>query len=200
MYARTAITLAAEGTLLARRRTLFLVGLRGMSSWWRPAEVPNDQQRQLAQQQAQQAQAQANYQARSQALSQAQIQATQIQAAEQARRQAEAVLMNARVGGVPEALPPVPKPAAASGPLYMPLNLYYPGLQKVFDSPPIYIVDNFLTDEECDTLIETARPLLQRSKTHAIAGARRARPRPIVATSRCDASYSKAAAVPQQCR
>ena len=60
--------------------------------------------------------------------------------------------------------------AEASGPLYLPLNLDYPGLKKVHNSPPIYVCEDFLTDEECDAFIATAGPLLQRSKTHAIAG------------------------------
>ena len=63
-------------------------------------------------------------------------------------------------------------PAEASSKDYLPLNLHYPGLKKVFSRPPIYIVENFLTMEECDLFIRTAGPLLQRSKTHAIAGAR----------------------------
>ena len=36
--------------------------------------------------------------------------------------------------------------------------------------PPIYIIENFLSDAECSALITTAGPLLQRSKTHAAAG------------------------------
>lgn len=36
--------------------------------------------------------------------------------------------------------------------------------------PPIYTIDNFLTHDECKSLVETAGPLLQRSKTHAAAG------------------------------
>jgi len=70
-------------------------------------------------------------------------------------------------GGVQQQLP---EPAEAAGPNYMPLNLYYPNLVKVHQQPPIYTIDNFLTDEECDAFIHTAGPLLQRSKTHAIAG------------------------------
>ena len=70
-------------------------------------------------------------------------------------------------GGTRSALP---EPAEASGPNFMPLNLYYPGLKKVNQTPPIYTVDKFLTPEECDAFIETAKPLLQRSKTHAVAG------------------------------
>ena len=45
------------------------------------------------------------------------------------------------------------------------------GLKRVHDSPPVYLVEDFLTDEECQALIETAAPpVLQRSKTHAAAG------------------------------
>lgn len=121
-----------------------MAGLRRMSSWWKP-----DASHQQAAHQPQ-----AAYKGRSPAH----------------HDDADAALATARLGGVPEALPPVPKPAAPSGPQYMPLNLYYPGLQKVYDKPPIYIVEDFLTEEECETLKETARPLLQRSKTHAIAG------------------------------
>ena len=65
---------------------------------------------------------------------------------------------------------PMAQPAEGSGPEYLPLNLHYPGLKKVFRSPPIYVVEDFLTQEECDAFITTAGPLLQRSKTHAIAG------------------------------
>mmetsp|Transcript_7296 Transcript_7296/g.16015 ORF Transcript_7296/g.16015 Transcript_7296/m.16015 type:complete len:340 (-) Transcript_7296:524-1543(-) len=54
--------------------------------------------------------------------------------------------------------------------LYMPLNPDYPGLKLVHERPPIYIVEGFLTHEECDQLIRVAGPLLQRSKTHAVAG------------------------------
>lgn len=53
---------------------------------------------------------------------------------------------------------------------YLPLNLSYPGLKRVHDKPPVYTVSNFLTDDECLALMQTAGPLLQRSKTHAAAG------------------------------
>jgi len=53
---------------------------------------------------------------------------------------------------------------------YMPINLDYPGLRRVHESPPVYVVDGFLTADECDALIGVATPLLQRSKTHAAAG------------------------------
>ena len=75
---------------------------------------------------------------------------------------------------VPQVLPPMAAdPAKGSGPNYLPLNLYYPGLKKVHESPPIYTCENFLTDEECQAFIDVASPLLQRSKTHAIAGTQR---------------------------
>ena len=79
------------------------------------------------------------------------------------------------IAGWPEGVYPSDKPAEASGPNYLPLNLWYPGLKKVFNAPPIYICEHFLTDQECDDFIHTAAPLLQRSKTHAIAGTRHAK-------------------------
>ena len=54
--------------------------------------------------------------------------------------------------------------------LYMPIDQTYPGLRKVHEKPPIYFVDGFLTDAECEHLIAVATPLLQRSKTHATGG------------------------------
>ena len=69
-------------------------------------------------------------------------------------------------------------PSAEQAPLYMPINTNYPGLVQLHQKPPIYFIHDFLTDEECAALIETAGPLLQRSKTHAVSGARaRTRPR-----------------------
>lgn len=44
------------------------------------------------------------------------------------------------------------------------------GLRRIYEKPPIFVVDDFLTAEECSALIKTAGPLLQRSKTHAAAG------------------------------
>ena len=65
----------------------------------------------------------------------------------------------------PIAMDPLP-----ATPLFMPLNSKYPGLKKVHEKPPIFVVENFLTSDECEAFIQTAGPLLQRSKTHAIAG------------------------------
>ena len=73
---------------------------------------------------------------------------------------------------MPPGIYPADRPAEASGPNFMPLNLYYPGLRKVHNTPPVYVCEDFLTHEECDAFIRTAGPLLQRSKTHAIAGQR----------------------------
>ena len=56
------------------------------------------------------------------------------------------------------------------GSLYLPLNLNYPGLRLVHSSPPMYLIDDFLSEEECNQLIRVAGPMLQRSKTHAAAG------------------------------
>lgn len=52
----------------------------------------------------------------------------------------------------------------------MPINPDYPGLRRIHKDPPIYVIEQFLTDSECSALIQTAGPLLQRSKTHAAAG------------------------------
>jgi len=60
--------------------------------------------------------------------------------------------------------------AMGNNPHYMPINFNYPGLEKVHEQPPIYVVHDFLTGTECDMLMQTAGPLLQRSKTHAVAG------------------------------
>ena len=57
------------------------------------------------------------------------------------------------------------------GPDFLPLNWAYPGLKRVHEKPPIYVIESFLSDKECEALINVAEPLLQRSKTHAAAGA-----------------------------
>ena len=44
------------------------------------------------------------------------------------------------------------------------------GLKCISEQPPIFTVEDFLTEQECAALIQTAGPLLQRSKTHASAG------------------------------
>ena len=36
------------------------------------------------------------------------------------------------------------------------VNLQYPGLQQIYYDPPLYSVDNFLTPEECQFLIDAA--------------------------------------------
>ena len=74
----------------------------------------------------------------------------------------------------PKNYKPSQEPAKANKPNFMPLNLHYPGLKKVNEVPPVYIVEGFLTDDECEEFTKVAGPLLQRSKTHAIAGEHRA--------------------------
>ena len=49
---------------------------------------------------------------------------------------------------------------------YMPLNLAYPGLKLVHKRPPIYVCEDFLSDEECRQLIKVGTPLLPVSYTH----------------------------------
>ena len=55
-----------------------------------------------------------------------------------------------------------PPPVVPVPPMYMPINEDHPGLTKVHEHPPIYVVTDFLTHAECDQLIATAGPLLQR--------------------------------------
>ena len=71
-----------------------------------------------------------------------------------------------------KAVPPASKPAgpAPFDPLYLPLDLSYPGLSKVCEKPPIFVCEDFLSAAECEQLIKVSGPLLQRSKTHAAAG------------------------------
>lgn len=40
---------------------------------------------------------------------------------------------------------------------FLQMNENYPGIKKVNKSPPLYIVDNFLSEEECDYLIEYSK-------------------------------------------
>jgi prolyl 4-hydroxylase len=46
---------------------------------------------------------------------------------------------------------------------YHSINEEYPLIEKVHTFPPIYKISNFLTNEECDILIELARPNLKKS-------------------------------------
>ena len=41
---------------------------------------------------------------------------------------------------------------------YLPLNLEYPGLKRIHERPPVYVVEQFLSDAECDTLVSRAEP------------------------------------------
>lgn len=43
------------------------------------------------------------------------------------------------------------------GKTFLPINEQYPGLKKINKQPPFYIIDNFLTDKECDDLIQLAK-------------------------------------------
>ena len=60
------------------------------------------------------------------------------------------------VGGVPLAADELSPETAdeADGFTYMPLNLAYPGLKLVHKRPPIYVCEDFLSDEECRRLID----------------------------------------------
>ena len=47
--------------------------------------------------------------------------------------------------------------------VFQEVNKEYPGLCQINKNPPIYAIKNFLSDEECDELIEKAKPGLKRS-------------------------------------
>ncbi len=51
-----------------------------------------------------------------------------------------------------------------SGIEYISINESYPGLRKVNEYPPTYIIEDFLSPEECDTLIEYSKDKLQVSE------------------------------------
>lgn len=42
---------------------------------------------------------------------------------------------------------------------FMPMNLDYPGLNLLHSDPPIFSIDNFLTAEECEGIIQGAAGL-----------------------------------------
>jgi prolyl 4-hydroxylase len=56
------------------------------------------------------------------------------------------------------------KQRKSKGVEYIPVNESYPGLRKVNTSPPMYIVEDFLTAEECDQLIEMSKDKLEVSE------------------------------------
>lgn len=39
-------------------------------------------------------------------------------------------------------------------PSYLEVNVMYPGVRAISTRPPVYTVDNFLSHEECNALIE----------------------------------------------
>ena len=71
--------------------------------------------------------------------------------------------------------PPTPASGLLAPPVHLPLNPDFPGLRLVHADPPIYLVDHFLSDEECDALVAFARPRLERSqaRTQQVVSVRR---------------------------
>ncbi len=47
---------------------------------------------------------------------------------------------------------------------FTPINESYPGLRKVHDYPPVYVIEDFLTERECDELIEMSKDILHESE------------------------------------
>ncbi|CAM9321988.1 unnamed protein product [Choristocarpus tenellus] len=54
-------------------------------------------------------------------------------------------------------LPPNGFPTTSQGGPYLQLNLAYPGLQKLVDIPPVFIVNDFFTAAECEALMVLAQ-------------------------------------------
>jgi prolyl 4-hydroxylase len=48
-------------------------------------------------------------------------------------------------------------------PVYHSLNQEYPGIERIHDGPPIYLVHKFLSDHEADFLVDVAQSCLSRS-------------------------------------
>ena len=68
--------------------------------------------------------------------------------------------------GVPPAVP-VPEPALADAPLYLDGGDRRVAVLSVMASPRVVVLGGLLSDEECDALIEAARPRMSRSLTVA---------------------------------
>mmetsp|Transcript_124778 Transcript_124778/g.233379 ORF Transcript_124778/g.233379 Transcript_124778/m.233379 type:complete len:345 (+) Transcript_124778:39-1073(+) len=66
---------------------------------------------------------------------------------------------------------------SAPGPMFWPINLNFPGLEKVFDEPAIYVVDDLLSAEMCEALIAKAEPRLRESRVQTLEGLSRSRQR-----------------------
>jgi prolyl 4-hydroxylase len=69
--------------------------------------------------------------------------------------------------GLPPALP-VPQPALDESPLYVDAGDRRVHVLSVMTRPNIVVFGNLLSDEECDALIEAARPRMARSLTVAV--------------------------------
>ena len=57
----------------------------------------------------------------------------------------------------PKGYAPEKQPADKTDSRFMPLNLYYPCLKKVHNAPPVYICENFLTDDHSPALAAVLR-------------------------------------------
>ncbi len=47
--------------------------------------------------------------------------------------------------------------------MHLKINESYANTIKIHERPPVYLVENFLTDEECEHFIKTAHPLMEQS-------------------------------------
>jgi len=61
--------------------------------------------------------------------------------------------------------PVAPPPQLLPGSRYLPIDQSYPRMQRVHESPPVYLIDDFLPESECELLLRMGPPLLLRSQT-----------------------------------
>eukprot|EP00611_Tribonema_gayanum_P031677 TRINITY_DN920_c0_g1_i12.p1 TRINITY_DN920_c0_g1~~TRINITY_DN920_c0_g1_i12.p1 ORF type:complete len:308 (+),score=89.58 TRINITY_DN920_c0_g1_i12:108-926(+) len=50
----------------------------------------------------------------------------------------------------------LPQQLAFPGSIYLPINVYYPGVRQLHGHPPFYVVEGFLSTQECEGLIREA--------------------------------------------
>jgi prolyl 4-hydroxylase len=61
--------------------------------------------------------------------------------------------------------PVAPPPPLPPNSRHLPIDPYYPRLQRVHACPPVYLIDDFLPASECELLLRMGPPLLLQSRT-----------------------------------
>lgn len=83
------------------------------------------------------------------------------------------------------------------GSTHLLLNTSYPGLKRIHQWPPVYLVEHFLSAEECVALVKRAEPLLRRSLVVTPSGFQPAASR---TSTSCNLDKSSCAALLQKVR